>query len=131
MHFDPVHARFDLFVDLSNDLVRCVDDPRITACALVGEQSRRSPAHALDQHIAPGSHSGSFNNASFDGVSKIYPDIEHTVGVKKAGESGAQHFLRVDPGDQRRESIAPMEKELVVAVGVVKANVAVTVYESW
>ena len=102
MHFDPVDAHFDLFMDLSDDIVRRMHNPRIPSGALIGQQPRGGAADTVDQHIAARGHAWPLNHTTFNGIAKIDPHIKDTIRIKEAGKTGAQHLLRVYAGNERR-----------------------------
>ena len=100
VHLDPVDPHFDLLVDLFNDLIGRVHNSRIAPGAFVRQQSCCGSADAVDQDVAAGGHSGAFNDAAFDRISEIHPNIKYAVGIEEAGEPGAKHLLCVDSGNE-------------------------------
>ena len=114
-------------MDLFHDLIGRVHNPRIAPGAFVRQESCSGAADTVDQDVAAGGHSGSLNDTTLDRIAEIHPNIEYAVRIKEAGEPGAKHLLCIDSSNERSQAIAAVKEELVVAVGMIKTDVAVAV----
>ena len=127
MDLDPVDPAFGLLADFGDDLVLCPRDFQITDRALIGHQHSGGSANRGKQRIAPACHARAFAHAALNRVTQVERDIIDGIRVEQAGDTGTQYFLDVVRRDQCRESLAPMEEQLIVGMGLIKADVAMRI----